>query len=289
MPKVENELNKYLNYKHDLVYRLIRIRDVPSYKNVGHYLQPFNVFTTKKHLSTIWRQENFKSHPIYCSLSLITDDVFSNKIIYTRLFVLEDFLDEVVPDINNFLFVDDIIFDYLNCDLGTRVVLKLFEKTPYVKEINIHTKRNVVNVEEEFKKYLSEHSDAVLILNCDFPLKIGKNIVFDLTFVPIESKFVIVDNDSIRNFKYHIVEKDVALPVNEAKEDKFNVDTFLGDISNYADIIKSIVINFGNGCDRFGNVLIIGKTSLVFFSIGKHFYSFILLCNDSKEHFFPKN
>lgn len=263
LPKVENELNKYLNYKHDLVYRLVRNTKVPFYNNIGNYLKPFNIFTTRTNLPTIWSQNNFKSHPLYCSISLITDDVFSNKTIYTRLLVLEDFLDEVDPELNNSLFVDDIIFDYLNCDQGARVMLKFFEKVSFVQEINIHTKRTQINVEDEFKKYLSEHSDQILVLNSDFPLKIRQNIVCSLKFVPIESKFVIVDNNSIRNFKYHIVEDDIVLPLNETEE-KVSVDQLLGDILNYSDIIKSTVRNFGPGCDRFENVLIIGKKYFLF-------------------------
>lgn len=260
-PERENELNKYFNYKQDLVYRLVEISNLPSFEKIGKYLKPFNVFISKNSLSSCWSLAAFSSQPIYCSLALITDDVFSNKIVFAKLFVLEEFFSDFDVKVNNCVFVNDSILNYFNCDLGTRVVLKYINKAPYVQEINIHTKKNfLVNVMEEFKKYVSEHSDDILVLNPDFPLTIGSNIVFSLKFSPVETKFVVVDNDNIRILQYQVTEENVDLPKKETiKYKRIFAETFLTDISNYLDIVESVLQNIVGDCDKFENILITGK------------------------------
>lgn len=224
-------------------------------------MKPFNVFVSKKSLSSCWSPDSFSSQPIYCSLALVTDDVFSNKIIYAKLFVIEDFFSEFDIKMNDCLFVDNNIFNYFNCDLGTRVVLKFINKAPYVQEINICTKKNfLVNVVDEFKRYVSLHSDEILVLNPYFPLTIGSNIVCSLKFSPVEAKFVVVDNDNIRDFKYHVTEETVDLPKKETtKEKKVTSEILLTEISNYLDIVESVLQNLRGDCGKFENILITGK------------------------------
>lgn len=266
-PKIENELDKFLNYKQDLVYRLVGIQNLPNYEKIGKHLKLFNIFISKTNLTCHWiTLDQSNSRPLYCSLSLLTDDVFSSKTIYTRLFIIEDFLNDINLQFGNNLFVDDIIFKHFNCDLGTRVVLKFISKVPYVDEISIHTKKNyLMNVEEEFKKYLSQHSDEILILNPDIPFSIGNSIICNLKFLPVESKFAAVDNDFVRNCKYCVIggEEFVAMRTT-VKEEQKGVGRYLGDISNYLDITEAVLQTFRRDCDKFEDVLIIGKSEILF-------------------------
>lgn len=275
LSNVVNKIDKYSNYKQDLVYRLVRVKNLPLNNQIHKSVKLFSVFIPKQNLMPQWNQSCAKLEPIYASVSGIIGDELSCKVIYVRLFVIEDLDEEFDVKSKNCLFVDDILFDYFNCDSGTRVLLKFIDEVPLVKEINIHTKKNyLVNVEEEFKNFLSQHSEDILVLNHDIPLQIGNNLICFLKFLPLGENFAVVDNNFVRSCKYHIVEEEVVLPLNEIpKESKRENETYLGDISNYTNIVDRIVQTFISPCDVYENVLIIGKFTSTFFNYLLHQYS----------------
>lgn len=263
MLDVKNDLDKFLNCRHDLVCRLVRIRNLPFFEKIGNHRKPFNIFVSKRNLSSICMQDDCTDQSIYCSLSLITDDIFSTRTIYAQLFILEDFFDKLDMCSEKNIYVDDTVFNYFECDMGTRVLLKLINKPPHIKEINIHAKKNfLVDIEEEFKKFLSHHSKDILVLNSDIPISIGNNIICSLKFFPTELKFAVIDS-TVNLCKYTVVEEELLLPLKELEEEK-SVVTFLEEISNYHEIIDGVAQIYGDDCEHFENVLIVGKFLNIF-------------------------
>lgn len=259
-PKSENIANKFLNYKHDLVYRMVTITSLPCYSKIDEYTKPFSAFISKKNLFHYYFNEDSKSSVIYATLSLVTADTFSNKTAYVRLFTLEDFSSEVGPEYEDCVFVNDIIFDYFNCNLGMKVIIKLINEVPCVKEIDIHTKKNnKINVTEQLKQYLGQHSKQKFVLSSDFPMAIGSNIICSFKFSPPELKFVVIDNESLDNLKYNVIEEEIVLPEKMSLTDELNPSQYLETISNYVDIINSVSQHFQHDCKQFENILIIGK------------------------------
>lgn len=258
----ENDLlDTFLDYKHDLVYRIVPISSIPSYIKMEKYFKPYNVFISKKNLSSQCFNEDSRILAVYCSLSRITEDVFSNNIVYNRLLALEDFFSEIGAEYINCVFVSDNVFSHFNCYLGEKVILKFINEVPCVNGISIHTKKKyLIDAKEEFENYLSSHNGTKLVLNSDFPLVLGHRIICNLKFTPPDSKFAVIDKESLRNLKINVIEEEVVLPEKtESKMNELKSNAIWEKNCYLRDIIEIVLQNLQSDFKQFENVLIIGK------------------------------
>lgn len=265
--KCDDNFKKFSNLKQDLVYRVVPLRVLPNYNSLGNQRKLFNVFILKKNLPTEWIKGNSLTSIILCSITLLTDDIFYDKNLYIRIIAFEDLVENAGSISSNNLYVSDDICNYFQCGLGSRVLLKYIEQVPPVRKIDIYTKRNyVVNIEEHFKKFLADNSDDVLVLNSDVVFDIGNNIMCSVKLSPVESKFVVVDDDLVRNCQYSVCYENITAEP-KITEIQTNGIQFLENIANYSIIIKEILHNFNPEADIFENILLIGKYALQYFKI----------------------
>ncbi|CAH1183321.1 unnamed protein product [Phaedon cochleariae] len=255
----DHNSQKYFECKTYLVCRLVALKDLPLPTETINHLKPFNIFVPEKTISEYQLNVSTTEKKSVYSLTLLTNDVFSNKTIFVQLIPLETILKNHKFNLSQTLLVDDQVFHIFGTGLGCRVIVKQIENHPIVTEIFIHTKKNyLTDIIEEFKKYLAQGSDEIFILNGDVPVRIGNNIVCSLKFSPVEAKYCLVDDHLVRNCKYVVENENVVIEQKtNVKEDHCEI---FENISNYQRIIDEILQTFTiNDNGSLENVLIIGK------------------------------
>ncbi|XP_074027169.1 peroxisomal biogenesis factor 1 isoform X2 [Leptinotarsa decemlineata] len=249
-------LQRYFNKKYDLICRLVPLTEIPFGEQISKYLQPFNIFISKK---CIWLKESTLSTPTICSLTLLKNDVFANEMVFARLIAFEDILDKFEFNLGQNLFVGPEVSQIFDCELGARVILKYIENVPFVSEIIVNSRKNyLVNVEETIKEYLAKNSDAPTVLNANVVIDIGNNISCSLRFSPNEQKFCLVNDDLVRNCKY-VIHYEMEVVDSKKKCEEKSFDTFLDNISNMKLIVEDVLRIYENTEDCYENVLITGK------------------------------
>ncbi|KAJ8980625.1 hypothetical protein NQ317_011701 [Molorchus minor] len=255
----ETEKVSLLKFKDPLICRLAPLKELPFLEHFKKHLKPFNVFMSQRCVPMGWVKHNTLTTPTICSMSLLTTDIFSEKLIYVRLYVFEDFPVDFDLNFGQNLFVDHVIFKAFECDLGVRIIMKDIEKIPLVNEISIHTRKPYsTNIQEKFKIYLADNADDIFILNSDILMDIGENIKCSLKFSSGESKFCVVDDMLLRNCKY-VVNADLTSSNKSAVTKVSNCDKYVDNVSNFKNIINSIESNFSFGENHWENFLITGK------------------------------
>ncbi|KAJ8946678.1 hypothetical protein NQ318_019993 [Aromia moschata] len=256
--EANTSLKNYLSFKKDLIYRLVPVESLPFFVKLKKHHKLFNVFACRKSFPNYCSKNNTLTTPVICSLTLLTNDLFSEKNVFVRLYVFEDVIDGFDINLEDNLFVDNLILDVFECKLGSRVFMKHVQDIISINEINIHTRKNYLfNVEEKFKSYLADNSEDSFLLNSGIVINIGENIKCSLTFSPAEAKFCVVDINVLRNCKYFVHEEIVTPKEHIIKP--FNCDKFVRTVSNYQDIINAVVANFSVNENHWENVLICGK------------------------------
>ncbi|XP_018567374.1 peroxisome biogenesis factor 1 [Anoplophora glabripennis] len=251
----QNNLQKFSNLKHNLVCRLVPINKLPFSDKIKSYCQYFNVFVSQESLPKSWLNNG---SIIICSMKILTLDLLSEKVIYVRLFILEDLLGKSCSNLVGNIFVNDIIFEQFNCHLGCRVVLNYIEEIPVVNEISIYTKKiYLLVIEEKFKSYLIENCDGIMVLNPDILLNIGDYVKCNLKFSPAEAKFFVANKDSVKSCKF-VVNEGTVLPRENVKN-LSNCTTFLENISNYQYVVDKIITAYSSQEHNWENVLITGR------------------------------
>lgn len=253
----KNDLKNFYNFKQNVVYRVVPVSVIPDL-DLGKYNKIFDAIIPKTNVPADWPKDSLAT-PIYSSVTLLTDDVFSPKVIYVRLIYAEDIkVDYNLPSYKYNIYVNENILDYFECRIGARVVLQLMYILPVVKAIEIKCKKNhLVNVVNTFKEYLAKFSDDSWVLNKNFTLDIGDNIVCELDLQPTGSEFCIVDDNFLRNCEYYLHEENVTTKFK--KKERIRDDFCDESIGPYHSIVEKCLKIHSNSSSSAQNILVIGK------------------------------
>ncbi|CAG9768233.1 unnamed protein product [Ceutorhynchus assimilis] len=231
-------------------YRLFPMSELPLNIQQGKIWQPFEAFISKNPQISTSEFYNMK----------LLNSPISDKQLFIKLNFLEDVFG-ISDHIN--IFVNDPLINFMQSDYGARVVLKKITKMPYVKEIEVHSRKSyLINIVEKLKIYLAQNSKPPLILNSDFPIEINSNLYCSLKFMPNSIDCCVVDEEFLRNCSYSLHDEFVK-PLDSLVKKDYSKMRFCEDISSAKDICDSIFsVYFKHKVFRAENVILCGKVGM---------------------------
>ncbi|CAG9862927.1 unnamed protein product [Phyllotreta striolata] len=236
----------------ELIFRVIPFDKLPINQALFNSVPPFTVFLSKAQFP---EESKWDLVSTIFSVRLLTSDIFA-KDIYIKLMYLED-IEHSNLALHRELYVSQDLLDLLDCDLGSRVIIKPVKTYPIVSEIEISCNKNYnTDVLETFKMFLANDNYS-MVLNSNIPIDIGEKVICSLKFLPNESKFCAVDDNLVRNCKYTLKIDNIVKT--SKKEKSSNDDSFIHGISNLKQLIESSTELFSNRYEDMENILIIGK------------------------------
>ncbi|XP_060516816.1 peroxisomal ATPase PEX1 [Cylas formicarius] len=251
-----NTFRKFFISKSELVYRILPLNECPGLKKIIDRYPPFCGFVSRKGCYGEYFHAN-TTH--FYKMRVLAKQ--NDKNVYIRLYFLEDILD---VDINNEnIFVPDIILDVLEVSFCSRVSLKMIDTKPFIKEIEMHCKKNyLLNVVEKLKLFLADNCKESLLLNSNIPINIGSDIHCFLKFLPDPVDFCVVDEEFLRNCSFSLHSEEVK-PLEKFDIKLKQSDSFYWNVSPFSNILSK-VLQILTSCNVFfpENCIIIGRPGM---------------------------
>ncbi|RZC38937.1 peroxisome biogenesis protein 1, partial [Asbolus verrucosus] len=231
----------YKDRVNNLILRLVPFKELD--KKIGELCHPFSVFVSKN--SFLKKLPDTVTNPQIYSAKLLSADNSEDKVVYVRLFVFEDFLNDFKLNAicSENVFVSEVLMDFYDCDIGARVLLEPCKDIPP-------------------EQYLADNCKSQkFILNPNIVLNVGNNLRCFLRFEPCQAKFCIVNPDFVRSCTLLVVNE--SLPPKEVLEkNEFSLSKYTTEVANYQEIVdKSLFLFVYNTkvYSKMYNVLITGK------------------------------